>query len=630
MRMEDRSTTVRPLPRAAAWLGLLSLWTSACGEGAAPQAAAMGLPDQVTYSQHVAPILFQNCAGCHRPGEAAPFELLSYKDAKRRAKQIVHVTREGIMPPWLPEPACEEILDERGLSKRDQEILARWFEQGAQEGDPERTPELPRWTEGWQIGEPDLVIELPEPYTLQSDGIDVFHTYVLPIPIEETKYVRVVEVRPSNRKVVHHAMMLLNSGPTIRQLDADFAGPGFPGIEVGEAEWPEGHMPGWLPGRRPFTGRDDIAWRLEPGSDAVLQLHMVPSGKSELVAPKIGFYWAEQAPSREAMLLTLRRGDLDIPAGEANYAVQDDFVLPVDVEILAVQPHAHYLGTRMQGIAQLPDGTQLTLLDIQRWDFNWQDRYEFARPVLLPKGTTLSMHYVFDNSAENERNPSHPPKRVVHGWNTKDEMAELWLQAVPRDPNDLEKLREAHALEVGLDRLKEYITLGEAALRQYPEDTDIRLRLAEGHYDLAQLQSKANETEEAEAHYRESLRLFPRLAKANNNLGLLLAARQDWPAAVEAYELALQAQPKLVKVHTNLAAAQEALGQRERAERHLRRALVLQPERADLHNKLGAFLARGGRLQEALGCFQEALQISPDFGAARKNLRQTRALLQGQ
>src|SRR5258708_4725204 len=313
------------------------------------------------------------------------------------------------MPPWKADPLDGPCVGQHPL--RDAEIAAikQWVDEGAGEGDPRSAPAAPRFSEGWQLGTPDLVVTLPEPYALQAGGTDVFRIFVLPIPVTKTRFVRGLEFRPGNPRVVHHANIRIDTTPASRILDDADPGPGYDGLIARSATYPDGHFLGWTPGQVAPLLPKDLAWRLEKNTDLVVELHMQPSGKPELVAPSVGLYFGGDAPTRTPAMLRLGRQNIDIPAGDADYTIADSYVLPVDVELLALQPHAHYRAREVRGDATLPDGSSRPLIRIADWDFRWQHVYRFVTPLPLPKGTTLSMRYRYDNSSTNARNPQRPP-----------------------------------------------------------------------------------------------------------------------------------------------------------------------------------------------------------------------------
>ncbi|HMC58065.1 MAG TPA: hypothetical protein VKJ01_02620, partial [Candidatus Solibacter sp.] len=359
--------------------------------------ALAGIPiaaQPVTFSKHIAPILFSHCAPCHRPGEAAPFSLLTYADACRRGAQIVHVTGQRYMPPWLPEPGHGDFTGSLRLNDSQIGLLARWVRGGMAEGDPADLPPAPRFTEGWQLGTPDLIVRMSRPYRLQATPGDVFRNFVMPTGLKETRYIRAFELRPGNKRVVHHANMIVDRSRLLRRRDGQDGQPGFGGMDVetevtGEFD-PDSHFLFWKPGSPAQEEPADMAWRLDPGSDLILNLHLQPSGKPEIVDAEVGLYFApysapysaNQAPARRPMLLQLEHdGAIDIPAGSRSFAVTDHLKLPVAVNLLAIYPHAHYLGKQVEAWAELPDGARRPLLKIDQWDINWQATYTYRQPV---------------------------------------------------------------------------------------------------------------------------------------------------------------------------------------------------------------------------------------------------------
>ena len=331
--------------------------------------------------------LFRACAPCHRPGEAAPFSVLSYQDVRPRVRTIVSATASRFMPPWLPEPGYGEFAGERRLTDAQIDTIRRWHEQGAIEGDPAALPPLPAFTPGWQLGEPDLVIKLPRPYTLAADGREVWRNFVVPVPVAASRFVKTVELRPGNAKVVHHALLGIDPTRSSRRRDERDAEPGFEGMDMGDSQAPDGHLLGWSPGMAPFPGVDGQSWLLRPGTDLVLQLHLTPTGKREVVDPVVGLYFADRPPAAAALQLMRLDADhaIDIPAGEKRFVVSDAFELPIDLDVLAVYPHAHFVARTMEASATMPDGTVKWLIRIDDWDFKWQDIYRYATPVSLPK-----------------------------------------------------------------------------------------------------------------------------------------------------------------------------------------------------------------------------------------------------
>ena len=258
-----------------------------------------------------------------------------------------------------------------------------------------------------------------------------------------------------------------------RQLDDADPGPGYEGIILHSADYPDGHFLGWTPGQFAPLAPKGLAWRLQPNADFVVQLHMRPSGKPERIAPRIGLYFTDDAPVVLPVMLRLGRQNLDIPAGEAHYPSHDSYVLPVEARVEAVQPHSHYRARDVRAIAELPNGTTQPIIRIAKWDFAWQDVYRLAQPFWLPAGTRLSSDYVFDNSAANPRNPQQPPARAVWGFKSSDEMADVWIQVVTRTASDRERLlndfgRKMIAEDVVGDRKSTRLNSSHVALSRMP------------------------------------------------------------------------------------------------------------------------------------------------------------------
>src|SRR5712692_5709251 len=399
---------------------------------------------QVSFAKDVAPIVFAHCAACHRPGEAAPFSLLTYDDVRRRARQVAWMTKNRFMPPWKPEPGYGEFAGARRLSDRQVELIQQWVELGAPEGAASDLPPPPRRASGWQLGKPDLIVSMPEPYLLGSDGPDVFRTFVIPSELPKGRYVKGLEFHPGVPRAVHHANIKIDRTRSSRRLDDEDPGSGFDGGAGRDATFPDGHFLGWTPGQVPQM-LDDTAWRLDAGSDLVVELHMMPTGKPERVQISVGLFFTDEPPLRVPYMVRLGRQSIDIPAGKRDYTVADSYVLPVEVEVLSVQPHAHNLAREMKGFARLPDGTTRSLIYIREWDFRWQDVYRYSRPLVLPRGTAVMMHYTYDNSADNVRNPNRPPRRVTFGQTTASEMGDLWLQVATRTSSDRAALHRDYA-----------------------------------------------------------------------------------------------------------------------------------------------------------------------------------------
>ena len=511
--------------------------------------------DSLTFNKHIAPILFEHCASCHRPSGGGPFDLLTYRDVQRRLPLIADAIERRAMPPWVPEPGYGKFLDERRLSDEEIDVFRRWVDEGAIEGSTADLPPAPQWSEGWQLGEPDLVVALPA-YAVPAQGRDIYRNLVAPIPVSQTRYVSAVELWWGGNKVVHHSRMMIDRTPSSRLFDERSPEPGFDGMEiVSGADNPPGHFVGWAPGRVQVREPDEIAWPLDPGTDLVLQLHLRLTGRPELVKPQVGFFFAERPPAKAAALIMLGSFDLDIPPGEANYLATDTYQLPVDVDVLGVYPHAHFLGKQVWGVAALPDGTTQWLLRVDKWNFFSQDMYRYETPIFLPAGTTLSMRWIYDNTADNPLNPNDPPELVVYGSRSADEMSDLVIQVVPRSRSDLELLNRDLAWKYET-RDVIYVARQERAMGDS--------LAAQGNYA------------EAITHYQEALRLKTDDANVHVSMAKALASLGQMSVAVTIAERGAQltehADPGVLD---GLASVYAAAGQTDRAVRTAERAIQL-------------------------------------------------------
>lgn len=563
----------------------------------------------LTFHKDIAPIILDHCAACHRPGQFAPFSLLTYADVTKRVQQIAAVTKSRWMPPWLPEPGYGEFVNVRRLRTDQIETIQQWVRDGALEGNPANPPSTPKWPEEWQLGEPDLVVDMPQPFTLPASGPDVFRNFVLPVPVASTRYVRGVEFRPGNPRIVHHATILIDRTRSSRRLDEEDPEPGYDGMLSEGAKSPDGHFLGWTPGKAPVAEPVDMSWGLERGSDLVVQIHLMPTGKPETIRSSLGLFFTDTPPARVPFMINLGSKTIDISAGTKAYSIKDTYVLPVDVDALSVYPHAHYLAKEMKGLATLPDGTVKWLIWIKDWNFSWQDQYRYGTPLFLPKGTVLTMQYTYDNSADNARNPHHPPRRVTYGPRSSDEMGDLWLQVLPRDSADVGILtadfvqRELHA----------NVAAAEMMVQVVPGD-------AGRHNFLGTAYLRIDRVQEAMAHLEEALRLKPDYAEAHANLGSALRAQGRLPEAIRHFRMALRIKPQDDRVQFNLANALNEGGQPDDAIRHFRQAITINPDLADAHNNLGVALGSRHRLDEAIGHFEQALAINPEYPDAHNNL----------
>ena len=538
----------------------LAFWFSLLG-GVIPAGAS------VTFNKDIAPLIYQHCAKCHRPGQSGPFPLLTYTEVRKRAKQIAEVTTKHYMPPWLPEGPRDQFLGDRRLTDAEIGLFRQWFETGSPEGAAGDLPSQPHWVEGWQLGQPDLIVRMPKAYRLAAEGRDVYRNFVIATGIDRPRHVRAVEFRPDNPKIVHHAFVKVDSTGLVRGLDGKDGEPGFGGMNVPDGvQMPSGYFLSWQPGKTVAPEPPGFGWTLLPGQDLVVQTHLRPTGKPEGLQAQIGLYFTDIPPTNTAMVFVLCSFNIDIPPGTSSYLIEDSFVLPLAVDLLAVLPHTHYLGKRLEGFAELPGGNTNRLISIPDWDFNWQGDYRYGHPLHLPAGTTLRMRYSYDNSAANPRNPNQPPREVRYGPQSSDEMGELWFQVRLQNTNELARLVDAcneHQSQV-------FESYARFRLQRNSHDAQARTELGfmlwkhgqvaaavdafrtaaaddptydEPHYYLGVISRTQKRLADAQAEFATAIRLNPSNSKAFCNLGLVYVSLGNLDAAENSLVQALKLNP---------------------------------------------------------------------------------------
>jgi tetratricopeptide (TPR) repeat protein len=575
-------------------------------------ASAAGAQERITFSEHIAPVVYERCAPCHRPGGPAPFSLLSYDDVRQRATLIAQATRARYMPPWKPDAPSGTFVGERRLTEREIDLFDQWARNGALEG--EHAPQPPPPWSDWQLGTPDVVVTLPE-YTLRPDGLDVFRNFVVAVPGTGTRYVRGLEFHPGS-SAVHHANIRVDYTATGERMDLADPDPGYEGVIPRTADYPDGHFLGWTPGQVPPVAPKGLAWRLGEHARFVVQLHMRPNGKAEPVRPAIGLYFTNDAPAQLPVMLRLGRQNIDIPAGDARYLSLDEYTVPVDVQVNALQPHSHYRAVEVRASATLPDGSTRPLISIPHWDFGWQDVYRLVSPFWLPAGTRIRTEYVFDNSAANRRNPEAPPQRARWGFKSSDEMADVWIQVMTRTEADRYRLVRDFRPKAAAEEAVGY----EMQLAVAPDDAAV-------HDDVALLYLELGRPQAALAHFEASARLRPGSAAAAYNIGTAHEAAGRITEAAAQYEAAVSLDPGFAPARINLGTLRLVQGRAAEALALFNEAVRLQPDSADARNNLGRLLFAQGKTDEAIDHLRAALRAQPSHVAAHFNL--ATALLQG-
>ena len=613
--VHDWSSTLRRLALHGWLVATLSALGGGVG-GAAPVAPPPGQSPRdaqagsqvapVTFAKDIAPIVFQQCAACHRPGGSAPFSLLSYADVRPRAREIVDAVTRRAMPPWAPEPGYGEFSRPRQLTEPQIATFRRWLDAGGPSGDLRAMPSPPDFKDGWQLGQPDLVLKLAQPFRLPPGGPDRLRNFVIPIPISARRYVKAWEFQAGNLRVVHHSMMLVDHTRESRTRDDADPEPGYEGLVPLSARMPDGYFVDWTPGQVPYVAPDHMAWTLEQGSDLVLTLHLRPTGSWETVDASVGLYFGDAPPTLTPTMIRLSRQDIDIPPGDSRYAISDSYVLPVDVDAFDIKPHAHSLAREMRVFADLPDGTRRWLIYIKRWDFHWQDSYRYAVPITLPAGSRITMEYTYDNSAGNRANTSSPPRRITFGQETSDEMGDLWLQVLPRDPATLALLDNSMRAKM----LPQDIAGYEMMLKANPDSLPL-------HQDLSGLYLEAGNFRNAAREAAEAIRLKPGVAAPHYSLGYNLLQLREYGQAQEHFRQALAIDPKYTAARDGLGLALWGGGQHQEAIDFFREGVRLSPRSPEAYYNVAVVLQWNGQIDEALAQYDKAVEIDPSHVDAR-------------
>ncbi|MFY9572727.1 MAG: cytochrome c [Blastocatellia bacterium] len=366
----------------------------------------------VTFARDVAPILFNNCVQCHRPGEIAPMSLLTFKEARPWARSIKEKVATGVMPPWHADPHVGEFANDRRLSQKDIDTLVAWVDQGAQEGNPKDLPPAPKFLEGWNIGNPDAVFYLPQEYPVPASGVVEYKYFKVPTNFKEDKWIQAAEIRPGVRGVVHHIIVFAQKPNEAQRL-----------------------IVGYAPGEQPAVISKGLARKIPAGSDLIFQVHYTPNGTEVKDKSYVGLVFAKEPPKAEMVTRPVMNARFVIPPGDPNYQVESSYTFAQDAHIHSLMPHMHLRGKDFIFKATFPDGTSKVILSVPKYDFAWQTYYVLKQPLAAPKGTRLDCLAHFDNSEKNRFNPD-PKKEVRWGDQTWEEMMIGWMSFTFDEPHD--------------------------------------------------------------------------------------------------------------------------------------------------------------------------------------------------
>ena len=400
-------------------------------------------PDSLTFNADIAPLLKKRCASCHISGGPAPFPLISYADAQRRASQLVQVTQSGYMPPW--KTTSPHFHGERALTADEKATLKKWAESGSPEGKREdaispSSPTVPPTQ--WPLGPPDRVLSMPQAYTLSAATSEVFRCFVIPAGLTEDRWVRAVAFRPAAPRAVRYVALYIDASGQGKREQAISGGVGYDGFASGLRPLPEGSVAEWSPGAAQISLTDNVAFRLPKGADLILQLRFHPTGKPEKEQMQIGLYFVDVPPVVAPVTLRLGAAELYLPR-QSTATLTDSFTLPADVTAFEITPNFHPVTRTIVVIAETPDGKTLDLLQISDNDANWKQSYRYQVPPRLPAGTRLTLKATFDNTEANPRNLWKPSHRVVPGLEFMEEMSSVTIRLLAANADDEIKLRAA-------------------------------------------------------------------------------------------------------------------------------------------------------------------------------------------
>ncbi len=362
----------------------------------------------VTFNKDVAPIFYENCAECHRPGEIAPFSLMSYKEARPWARSIREKVADGTMPPWHADAPHGVFQNDRRLTQKEKDTILAWVDGGTKEGDAKDLPPQPKFAQGWNIGKPDVVLTARE-YEVPAEGTINYQYFVIPTNFKEDRWIQAAEVRPGNRAVVHHVIAFVTEPGEMGRGRGAFARDGIMGLV------------GFAPGESAVSLPDGEAKLVKAGSLLVLQMHYTTNGKAQKDQTSIGLIFAKKPVQKIRMGGSALNRSFVIPAGADSHEVVSRYTFKQDSHITDVMPHMHLRGKDFIYRLIYPDGKSKIILAVPKWDFNWQTRYEFAEPLAAPKGTRIECTAHFDNSTKNKWNPD-ATKAIRWGQQTWEEM----------------------------------------------------------------------------------------------------------------------------------------------------------------------------------------------------------------
>lgn len=382
-----------------------------------------------TFYDHVQPIVLENCTPCHQPEHAGPFSLITFEDVSSRGKFIAKVTKSRYMPPWKADSQFQHYRNERGLTDAEIDIIQRWVEAGMPKG---KKPKKTKSAVVQNTSTPDLTLQVKSPYQIPTNSADDFRFFNIPTHLPEDRYLQKIEFLPGNKRLVHHSRLMTDTTNQVRSIDGMSAND--PQVSKFEKYPPvDKFLYGWVPGNFAIEFPKGSGKKIHKDTDLILNIHYSPNAREgQTDQSKVNFYFSKDSALREVYSLAIAEDHISNPPFEIKANEKKTFYstfgpIPIDISAVAVLPHMHFLGKTFKAFAVTPDGEAIFLVKIDRWDFNWQDTYQFKKLLKIPKGSTILIEASFDNTSENPSNPSNPPKTVTYGWETDREMLDLVL-----------------------------------------------------------------------------------------------------------------------------------------------------------------------------------------------------------
>ena len=528
----------------------------------------------VTWSEHIAPIMYESCTACHREGGVAPFSLMSYEDATERADEISDVVERRMMPPWLPDAVHgPALVGDRRLTDEQISQVLQWNEQGRKRGSSRRAPKPPQYSDPWSSGEPDLVLKLSEPVAGPVGGKEAYRNFVIPIPVTEPRYLEGLEFLPQSNAAIRSAVVQIDESDWSRRKDASDVGPGFDGWDLSGADNGGGQTASWSPGVGRIDTYPGAAWVLRPNVDLLVQLRVRASDVSEKIDPKIGLYFSEEPPSKTMASLVLHSGDGEDLSGDIDSIIEERLEVPVEASVIGLTPRAYATMKDVQVYAELPNGTQQRLISMSEWDSEWQQDYRFQEAVTIPAGSKFVFRYLLERPVE---------KRT-------GKLAEVAIRLILQDKADVAVISNAQ--------------------------TDFEIRKAGGVANYYFQQGVALETlgrvQDAITAYERAIREDSGHANANSNLGALYEVLGNKTQAEYYFREAIEADHSFHEARLNLARFFRKANRQEAAAKTLQEALDLDPSYLVARLELAMVLAEQKLLRSAIQLLEDGLKMDP-------------------